>query len=344
MRKMVGQQCRSAVRIGCLSVVVLIAVTGCAGSTGAFGLFGTPYAPVGTTDSGITGPGQSGTVPGGALGGSGRSSGNPCDESQNRKFFRLTLRNDSQDYIHYFLVLVAYVYGDTHPTGAVCPDDVETYVANGYDITVEDGQQLAFGNECIEGPALIYFHEAGRFQGVGGSRLSSGIPPAEGSTPAYDAAFTASGRRLPVPNLIWFHNPGGEGDRLRWALKDSAPCATGDISIFTGACEQDSFYYVDERDNPTGSNPGSRSPYVRFPSEIQGTGCRCFGSDQPWAELAPTGATAATARCNEFLRGGWVEFVFLNDDSEPPPPQLIWRVRDASGAVAHEFDERANVN
>jgi hypothetical protein len=327
--------------LGMLSVPL----AGCAGGSAALDWLGTSFrmGPRDASDTG--GPTTSGVTTGSTLGGTGRTSSDPCGETQDRKFVHISMRNTSQDYIHYFFVMVAYVYGDRYPDGAVCPDDVDTYIANGYTTIVEDGEAIGFGNECIIGPALVYFHESGRFQSGGSTGLASAIGPADESSATYDSTFTASGRRIPVPNWIWFHNPGtGEGRALHQAQTASTPCDVGVIETVDSNCEQDAFYYVDEYDNPVGSQAGTLSPYVRFPSEIQGTGCTCFGTDEAYAELAPSGATGASIRCNEFGRGGRIEFVFLNDSTEPPPPQLVWRVRDSSGAVVHDFDDRANVD
>ncbi|MCK4342138.1 MAG: hypothetical protein KAY37_10500, partial [Phycisphaerae bacterium] len=338
-------------RPGLMALVVVIGLvgglvsSGCAGGAGSSTLdfYGSPYYSTGPQESTAQGPGSSGRVPGGTLGGGSRVNVDPCQETPQRKQIRISMRNISSDYIHYFLVLVAYVNSDTHPDGAVCPEDTSMYESAGY-IYISEGDESPFGNECIEGPALYYFHEKGRFQGAGTTGLASAIAPAQGTSATYDAVFGPSGKQMPVPDIIWFHNPDtGEGKHLKYSPGLSDACDPNVIEIAAGPCDQDSFYYVDSFDMKAGSNPGGGDPYVRFPSEIQGTGCLCGLGNDPWAALAPSGATAADKRCNEFFRGGRVDFVFLRDDTEPPYPQLVWRVTDSSNGLAHDFDERAEI-
>ena len=64
-------------------------------------------------------------------------------------------------------------------------------------------------------------------------------------------------------------------------------------------------------------------------------------SQTPHAVSRPQAATGAN--CNEFLRGGSINYAFVRDDVIPPFPQLVWRVTDQSGSIAHEFDPRAGV-
>lgn len=284
----------------------------------------------------------------------GRASVDPCAEPNSRKFLRISMRNlDPDHHIHYFLVLVAFVHGETYSNGAVCPDDIDLYTAFGYE-EIPDGVLRPFGNFCIEGPALLYFHRNGQFRragGVGGAELGSAIAPAQGTNATFDAFFTSGGASVPVPDLIIFHNPGtGEGAALKISLNSASPCAIVVGDIGDPECEQDSFYYVDEFDLLAGSvNLGAGSGR-RVPNEVQGTGCECgavatFGTSvfQAAQVLAPSGVTASNARCNEFLRGGLIEYVFVLDDANPPFPQLLWRVTDQSGAEAHDFDTRANI-
>jgi hypothetical protein len=254
------------------------------------------------------------------------------------------MRNTSPDYIQYFLVLIAYENGDTYPAGAVCPDDVELYTSFGYTY-VPEGSVRTFGNYCIVGPALFYFHLGGQFRTAGGTTLGSAIAPAQGSLATYDSYFTNTGAQVPVPDVILFHNPGttSEGRALRVAVTVGNPCNPVDSGISTPNCEQDSFYYVDERGVRAGSTVLGTGSYVRVPAEIQGTGCECGLGDLGYASLAPPGVVASTAACDQFLRGGKVEFAFLRNDTEPPIPQAVWRVSDAAGQRAHDFDERAGI-
>jgi len=251
------------------------------------------------------------------------------------------MRNlDSQDYIHYFLALVAFVNTDTQQ-GAVCPDDIDLYTQFGYTF-VPEGSAREFGGYCIPGPALLYFHRNGAFR-LSASQFGAGIPPAQGNNPTFDSFFNSAGQRVPVPDFILFHNPGtGEGFALLVANLPGTPCATLVFGGGTGRCQWDAFYYVDENDRPAGTTvlgPGSSR---RVPSEIQGTGCQ-LGLQQAFASLAPPTATASTAADDEYLRGGRIDFVFIRDDVEPPIPQLLWRVTDASGVLVHDFDPRADI-
>lgn len=330
-------------KIGLCALALGTVLAGCAGGGGleVFSLLGSPFR----TLSDAAGGGTVGDIPGSSSGsgGLGGSVGpiDPCDETQSRKFIRLSLRNLCDDNIHYFLVLIALIQSERYPEGAVCPDDVNLYTSFGYE-EIPDGSQRSFGNHCIDGPALIYFHETGEFRAADGS-LASGIEPSRGSGATFDRFFNSAGALVPVPNRILFHNPGsGAGFRLKIAPTPTDACNTviGGVSN----CGQDAFYYVDDNDNPIGSTAVGVGSAVRVPNEIQGTGCQCGASADPWAELAASNVTASNAACNEFLRGGTVAFAFIRDDTTPPFPQLVWRVTAfGSGGVAHDFDPRANV-
>lgn len=304
----------------------------------ASGLFGQLNIATGGTD-----PNRGELGEAGALGGGGRTTGDACDESLDRKFVTISMRSlVEEDHVHYFLVLVAFVQGETYPGGAVCPDDVSTYTRFGYREIPEGGAQ-AFGNFCIEGPALVYYHRQGRFRSAGGT-LESAIAPARGSDASFDGFFTSAGARVPVPDLIIFHNPGtGEGGGLLVSRHATDPCGEELTSGVAGPCTQDAFYYVSDEDIMTGSNALGTGSGRRVPSEMQNTGCGCGGFTLPWSQLAPTGASASDAECHEFLRGGRIEFAFIRRDEDPPIPQLVWRVTDSNGQVAHDFDRRVNI-
>lgn len=311
---------------------------GCAG-TGPFEGIGSPFGFSGGATRTVQ-PGGSGRTTGSAGSGD-RSFGDPCQEEQARKFVRISMRNLSRDHIHYFLVLVAFV-DDGSGEGAVCPEDVSLYTAFGYEL-IPSGTSRAFGNFCFEGPALIYYHRNGQFRDAQG--LASAIGPAQGSSPTYDAFFGANGEQVPVPNRILFHNPGGSAEARALKVSDSRdfPCDFGVIETVDPECEQDSWYYVDQRDIRAGSTVIGRGSFVRVPADIQATGCDCGISNQPYQVLAPSGANAASALCSEFLRGGRIDYVFIRDDQEPPFPQLLSRVSDSTGSIAHDFDPRGNI-
>lgn len=326
---------------------------GCSGGAGSvFGLLTAPVFPNSDTGGGTTTGGGAGSGGGsGFFGGGAGAVTDPCQETVSRKFVRISMRNLSEDsFVHYFFVAVAFIRSDTYPQGAVCPDDVAIYTSFGYQ-EIPDGAALPFGNFCIAGPALVYFHLDGQFRtggGTGTSSLGSAIAPAQGAgAPTFDNFFTSAGVQVPVPNVILFHNPGGaSGSALKVSRSDPSPCAAGTVIISTSDCEQDAFYYVDELDLYSGSaalGPGSGR---RVPAEIQGTGCSCAVVTQisqgEQALLSPT-ASATNRPCNSFARGGRIDYVFLRDDQNPPIPQLVWRVTDASGTVLHDFDSRVTV-
>lgn len=319
---------------------------GCGGVGSVLDILGNPYALVGGGDR-VVGPGTSGRQPGSTLGPGTGVFTDPCAEPQARKFVRIAMRNYAEDHVHYFLVLVAYVNGTEYPEGAVCPDDVALYTSFGY-TQVRAGESQAFGNLCIRGPALLYFHRSGQFRtagGVAGSTLASAIAPAQGASPTYDNIFTSAGMMVPVPNEIYFHNPGttSAAQALKVSRSRLAPC---DLTIVTTAdpeCQQDAFYYVDETDRVTGSTALGSGSGRRVAADIQGTGCECRGLQAPRQVLAPSGRSALAAGCDEFFRGGRIDFAFVREDTDPPFPQLVWRVTDAGGARAHDFDVRANI-
>lgn len=321
---------------------------GCGGSSSDYvQLFNTPLfgerTTTGTGTDNISTPGSD------FFSGGGRTNTDPCDEPQSRKIITISMRSyDTADYIHYFLALVAFVETDEF-TGAVCQDDIAFYTSFGYEF-IPDGSAVPFGNYCISGPALLYFHGAGAFRGAGGSgdaNLVAGIKPAQGTAPSFDNFFTSSGAQVPVPDLILWHNPGtGGGAQLKVSRSNPDPCSTGTtVANVDTDCAQDAFYYVDSGDRFSGSNTLGLNSGRRTPNEIQGTGCECgaFSATNFTQELAPSGTSAAQARCNEFLRGGRIDFAFIRDDLDPPIPQLLWRVTDAAGSVAHDFDPRADL-
>ena len=207
----------------------------------------------------------------------------------------------------------------------------------------------AFGDYCITGPALLYYHQNGQFRvsaGTGNSGLGSAIAPAQGTLPTYDPFFTSAGAQLPVPDIILFHNPGrGEGGALKISVPNDAPCDPATIALSADPeCERDAFYYVGEDDFMSGTRELGVGSGRRVPNEIQGTGCECNPLSGPYQQLAPSGVTAASSRCDEFLRGGRILYAFVRDDETPAFPQLLWRVTDAAGSEAHDFDSRSNLS
>lgn len=335
------------------SMLTALASLGCSGTGGAFEFFGTPFRQFNPTGTGTTVPGTSGRQTGTSLVGGNRTFTDPCTESQRRKFVTISMRNQSPDYVHYFMVLIAYVNSETYPQGGVCPDDISLYTQFGYSL-VPEGVNTEFGHFCIVGPALLYFHERGQFRSTGGTgatSLASAIAPASGATPTYDNTFGSAGMMVPVPDRILFHNPGTTAEGALLKVSDSAdnPCDNVLVTNADDDCRQDAWYYVDDSDRRVGSaQAGIPGAGVRTPSEIQGTGCQCGalvlqGDTPAYQVLAPSSAGAADAECNEFFRGGRINYVFVRDDVEPPYPQLLWQVTDSNGVQAHGFDSRANV-
>jgi hypothetical protein len=230
--------------------------------------------------------------------------------------------------------------GAEFPDGAVCANDAALYTSAGYS-QLSAGQQQAFGDYCVTGPAYVYYHENGQFQGSGG-RLASAIAPAQGNLPTYDVFFSSVGAQLPIPDLILFHNPGtGEGAALKISRPRTSPCVT-DItgSQADPICVRDSFYYVGQDDIMSGSRQLGSGSGRRVPNDIQGTGCECNPLSGAYQRLAPSRVNAAAAMCDEFLRGGRIDYAFYRIDDTPVPPQLVWRVTDASGSMAHDYDTR----
>jgi len=335
----------------------LLAGCGGAGGTG-WEFLGSPYTYVAPT-GGQTGPGSTSQTTGGTLGQSDRTPVNPCQEAQARKFVTLSMRNQTPDFVHYFFVAIAFVdvdqsvegavipfFGDTQfPDGAVCAQDVATYRQFGYS-EVASGTTTTFGDYCVRGPALIYFHRNGQFRraaGTANTSLGSAIAPAQGSSPTYDNFFASAGVQVPVPDLIVFHNPGtGEGAALKISRQSTDPCNTV-APAGAPVCQRDAFYYVDDRGIMAGTTALGVGAGRRVPSEIQGTGCECTGLTRAFQTLAPSRVTVRGAQCNEFLRGGRIEFVFLRQDENPPVPQLLWKVTDSTGATVHEFDPRVTL-
>jgi hypothetical protein len=328
-------------------MVACLPSAGCGAAQRGFEYVSNPFTLVGGS-SGTTGVASSGRSTGTTIGSGTSGFSDPCSETANRKFIRISMRNQSSSYIHYFLVLIAYVNGTEYPDGAVCPTDTALYQQNGYTL-VASGATANFGSYCIRGPALYQFYQGGRFRtaaGASGGGLASAIAPAQGTTPTYDGHFTSAGATVPVPNLIIFHNPGSttEGQALKISRSSTTPCVAVVSNLFDPICQQDSFYYVDDTNIMDGSTTLGLDSGRRVPSEIQGTGCECLGTSDGAQSLAASDRTAANAGCNEFLRGGRIDYVFVRDQStEPAYPQLLWRVTDSASARAHDYDSRANV-
>lgn len=357
MPKFVQALCWPATLVVAVALIGLFNTTGCGGGGNTWEFIGTPFTSTGGSTA-PTGPANAGQTSSGTLGGVDRTPVDPCTESQARKFVTISMRNLGPDFIHYFFVAVAFEQVDStsasgiipafdgtpFPNGAVCETDVQLYLRFGY-VEIPSGTQLAFGDYCIRGPALFYFHRNGQFRrsaGTGSTGLGSAIAPAQGTSATFDGFFTSAGAQVPVPDLILFHNPGtGEGAHLKISRQTTAPC---DLLVATGTppCLRDAFYYVDDTDIMVGSPTLGLGSGRRVPAEIQGTGCQ-GGTDQAYQILAPSHVTSTAAHDNEFLRGGRIEFVFLRDDETPQFPQLVWKATDSAGGVAHPFDPRAGV-
>lgn len=316
---------------------------GCGSGGGLSALFGPPLIGVINVGDG-DGDGDAGgdDDDDGFFDDDGRGEIDPCEETLSRKFVTISIQNLApNDHVHYFLVFIATVNGETYPDGAVCADDIALYTEFGYRL-IGEGSAEVFGDYCLIGPMLVYFHENGRFRSAGGG-FASAIPPAQGSNPTFDTFFTSSGARVPVPEFILFHNPGtGDGASLQVSQTRTNPCNPEDFGG-SGTCAQDSFYYVDETDRLAGSTSLGNGSGRRVPTDIQGSGCECSGFTDATQQLAPSGTSASNALCSEFTRGGRIEYIFIREDADPPFPQLLWRVTDAGGAVVHDFDSRASL-
>lgn len=322
----------------------LLGGLGCGSGGSGWEFIGSPFPPaVGNAN---TGGGSNtngrGTQNGGGIGGGGsRTPVDACTQSQARKFVRISMQNRAEDFVHYFVIFIARIDVDGDGSGAVCPDDIDLYTDFGYQ-QINENAPVEFGSLCIEGPALFYFHQNGQFR-VAGGQLGSAMGPAQGSSPTFDRFFTSGGVPVPVPDEIIFLNPGsGEGQSLQVSRPVQSPCAlispAGDP-----ICQQDSFYYVSESDEFSGTTQLGQGSGRRTAAEIQGTGCQCRGLNDPAQVLAPAGVTANNAQCNEFVRGGTITYVFLRDDQFPSFPQMVWRVTDAGGSVIQDFDDRAGL-
>ncbi len=100
---------------------------------------------------------------------------------------------------------------------------------------------------------------------------------------------------------------------------------------------------MDQTDQLTGSTALGAGSGRRVPAEIQDTGCECQGINAAFQTLAPSTVSASQALCLEYFRGGRIDYAFVRNDTNPPFPQLVWRVSDANGARVHDFDPRANI-
>jgi hypothetical protein len=347
MHEIPTRQARLAMWAVVLGLAACLAAEGCGGGSAFEYLGGNPFPYAGTSTT-ISVPGTTGRTPGGTTTGTTGGFVDPCTLSQSQKFVTISMRSlVTTDYVHYFLVLIAHVNGTEFPDGAVCPADIPLYTSFGY-VSIPAGQSQPFGNICITGPSLYYFHRNGQFQTAGGTpgqNLGSAIAPAQGTTPTFDPFFTSTGAPVPVPDEILFLNPGtGAGQALKISRNTTDPCATQVVNVGDPPCEQDAFYYVDSTDRIDGSTALGAGSGRRVPNEIQGTGCECLGISDPTQTLAPSNQSTANAPCNMFFRGGRIDYVFLRDDTDPPFPQLVWRVTNSSGVRIHDFDPRSGLD
>ena len=208
----------------CLVSAVVLAASwsvGC-GGVGPGEFIGSPFRTLsdgGTTGTGADGAGGTG---GAAFGGDTRAATDACDEPQNRKFVRISMRNLSGDHVHYFLVLVAFIQGETFPEGAaVCPDDVALYTSFGY-LEIGDGELREFGNFCIAGPALLYFHESGQFQTARRDATGLGHRARPGQQPELRCDLLQWRRPSPGPRS---HSLSQPRDRPRCGAQDQPQLA-----------------------------------------------------------------------------------------------------------------------
>jgi len=343
MKSIKSYRARATIAAACLIAAGMAWLLGCVGSgPGTLNLLGFPVfnlttANIGDDDAG----GGDGDDDAG-----GDSDDDPCDEPLNRKFVTISMQNRSTSFIHYFFIAIARVRGDTFPGGAVCEEDVELYTQNGYQL-IPAGQRQPVGNYCVDGPALVYFHEQGEFRsgsGTDNASLASAIGPAAGTNPTFDNEFSASGKRIPVPQFIIFHNPGtgGGASRLIGRLLDD-PCSQNPgVEGTVNTCRADAFYYVRSDGRLDGSASFGQGAGRRNPTEIQGTGCECGAFSNFDNSIQELGTDQL--ECNQFGRGGQIEYVFLRDDQIPAVPQLLWRVTESSGTIVHDFDESALPN
>ena len=172
---------RRAAALAALAAAGWLPLLGCGSGGSAWDIIGSAfsYSSGGSTDTGPTTTGRTG---GSTFGQADRTPVDPCTESLARKFITISMRNYCTDYIHYFFVAIAFVDVDEtaegvvipsfdstqFPDGAVCPDDVSLYLQNGYQ-QIRAGEQLEFGDYCLTGPALYYYHRGGRFRISAGS-------------------------------------------------------------------------------------------------------------------------------------------------------------------------------
>ena len=343
---------RTTVRVTLLGIAGLFVLNGCGSGGTGWDYLGSPfyYAP---TSSGTSGPSSTGQTTAGQLSQNDRTPVDPCTEPLASKYITISMRNLSSEYIHYFFVAIAFVDVDESddnaivptfdsnpfPNGAVCPEDIPLYRQNGY-IEIGSGAFVEFGDYCITGPALYYYHKNGSFRtsaGTGTTGLGSAIAPAQGTIPTYDNFFGSGGARLPIPDIILFHNPGGT---LKISRSVVEPCSLLSV-VGDPICERDSFYYVSEDDVIAGSRDLGLGSGRRVPNNVQGAGCECLGVSQPYQLLAPSRLPAIGLNCSEFMRGGRIDYLFVQVNETPLPPQLLWRVTDAFGSLVHDFDARS---
>lgn len=271
------------VRTGLMFSLVVAVALGCGGNP--FLASSITIQPTPGGGSGSTG----GSDPGGGGGASGLS-----------KTVSMTLRNTTQEFIHYYLHFIAFA----GPGATVAPEDESEYLNFGYLDTGSDS--FTFGSITVTAPdpgqrVLWYFHELGSFP-------QSAISPAVSVT-VNDSFFDELGALVPVPDYILFYN--GE--------------------FVADLCLLKSYRSTDVS--------GNFSLAFFGPEQIQDTGCNvnCLAPDiDPFHRLAPLTRPPDQAFCNEYFRGSRIIYEFRNQDPDGAPERLVWQV-SLSGTQIHDF-------
>lgn len=232
----------------------------------------------------------------------------PCDVSASRRFVRITMQNTSPSYIHYHMHLVA----EAGPSASICEDEIEKYTAFGY-VQLPAGEPLDIGGVTFRSidtrnSWLWYYHDNGRFRvnpTDTNSALLAGIAPAQAGSTSFDTFWI--NRVVPLPEYILF---------------DDRTQATD-----TNECNHIAFYYV----NAAGQaiRPGVTT------DQVQGTRCECLGRTDATQAAMPINVSDTDAACFQYPRGARIIFTFIQQDTLPPVPQLVWNVLSPTGIPIH---------
>jgi hypothetical protein len=321
-------------------------------ATFAAGMSGCPFPPFGSTDRDGDGiPNASDNCPNvanpGQADADGDGIGDACEPVPAIGTVRITLRNATPSFVHYFMHLVA----EAGPTASVLPSQVSRYTAAGY-CALPVGQDLFIGDIqfALSDPAnqwLWYYHACGLFPCTGAATtMCDGCSGSSCSTCVFDLAspcpnttgshtFLSSGIVAPTSvatlpqDEFWRNRTMPAPDHILFYEHPGVPSPGGNVCLH----ESFFFYPVAPDDTPmVPADPRSVPANVGRPNQIQGTRCDCTPlSPAAVQSLTPSGVPDGSSACNQYPAQASITYTFVDDATY----RLVWEVRSGLGTLIH---------